>query len=53
MAQPALVNGVPGAVWLVGGQPRVVFAFTITAGQITAIALISDPTVLAGLSLRI
>jgi RNA polymerase sigma-70 factor, ECF subfamily len=28
-AQPALVNGAPGAVWAPGGQPRVVFGFTI------------------------
>ena len=29
-AQPALVNGAAGAVWAPGGQPRVVFGFTIT-----------------------
>src|SRR5213078_179018 len=28
-AQPALVNGAAGAVWAPGGQPRVVFGFTI------------------------
>src|SRR5207247_2122857 len=31
-AQPALVNGAVGAVWAPGGQPRVVFGFTITHG---------------------
>jgi RNA polymerase sigma-70 factor (ECF subfamily) len=42
-ARPALVNGTAGAVWLPGGRPRVVFAFTITDGKITGIDLIADP----------
>src|SRR6202162_3932825 len=33
-AQPALVDGAAGAVWAPGGQPRVVFGFTITRGKI-------------------
>lgn len=36
-AQPALVNGAAGAVWAPGGQPRVVFGFTITRAKIVAI----------------
>jgi len=41
--RPALIDGTPGAVWTLRGEPRVVFAFTITAGTITAIDLIADP----------
>ena len=42
-AQPALVNGAAGLVWAPGGQPRVVFTFTIARGKIVAINLIADP----------
>jgi RNA polymerase sigma factor (sigma-70 family) len=40
-AQPALINGAPGAVWVVAGRPRVVFVFTVTGGRITAIDLVA------------
>src|SRR5262249_37827115 len=33
-AQPTLINGAPGLVWAPGGQPRVVFAFTIARDRI-------------------
>ena len=36
-----------------GGQPRVVFGFTITDGGIVAIELIADPERLRGLDLAI
>jgi len=42
-AQPALLNGAVGAVWAPGGQPRVVFGFTIARGKIVAIDLVADP----------
>jgi RNA polymerase sigma factor (sigma-70 family) len=42
-AQLALVDGVPGAVWMYRGKPRAVFTFTVTGGKITAIALAGDP----------
>ena len=42
-AQPALVNGAMGLVWAPGGQPRVVFSFTITRGKIVEIDLVADP----------
>ncbi len=42
-AQPALVNGAVGLVWAPGGQPRVVFGFTITRGKIVAIEMLADP----------
>ncbi len=50
-AQPALVNGAVGAVWAAGGQPRVVFSFTITRGKIVEIDLVADPERLRQLNL--
>lgn len=52
-ARPALVNGTPGAVWAPGGQPRVVFGFTITDGRIVAIDLVADPVRLGEFDLTI
>jgi RNA polymerase sigma-70 factor (ECF subfamily) len=52
-AQLALVNGEAGLVWAPGGQPRVVFGFTIAHGKIIAINLIADPERLRRLDLRI
>src|SRR5262249_33613698 len=42
-AELALINGVTGLVWAVGGRPRVVFSFTLTGGKITRIDLLGDP----------
>jgi hypothetical protein len=42
-AQPALVNGQPGAVWMPGGQPRVVFSFTVSDNKIIGIELVAIP----------
>ena len=42
-AQPALLNGVVGAVWATRGAPRVVFGFTIMDGRIVEIELLADP----------
>ena len=42
-AQLALIGGRAGAVWAPGGQPRVVFAFTVHRDKITAIDMIADP----------
>jgi RNA polymerase sigma-70 factor (ECF subfamily) len=53
VAQPALVDGAPGAVWAPGGQPRVVFAFTITGGKIVAIEILADRARLDRLDLAI
>jgi hypothetical protein len=38
-----MVNGAVGAVWAPGGQPRVVFGFTITRGRIVEVDLVADP----------
>ena len=42
-ATRALLDGAPAAVWLVDGRPKVVYAFTSSAGHITSIELIADP----------
>ena len=52
-ARPALVDGVAGAVWAPGGQPRVVFSFTIAGGKIVVIDLIADPERIRQLDLAI
>jgi RNA polymerase sigma-70 factor (ECF subfamily) len=52
-AQMALVNGAAGAVWAPGGQPRVVFGFTIAGARIAAIDLVADPEQLRQLDLTI
>ena len=41
-ARPALVNGRPGAVWMPGGQLRVVFKFRTSRDRIVAIDLIAN-----------
>jgi RNA polymerase sigma-70 factor, ECF subfamily len=48
-ARLASIDGVPGAVWSVGGVPRVVFAFTVDGGTIRSIELIADPATIARL----
>jgi len=52
-ARLALVDGVPGAVWLAAGQPRVVFGFTLGGGKITGIDMIADPAALARLDITL
>jgi hypothetical protein len=51
VARPALVNGAAGAVWAPGGQPRVIFDFTITGGKIVEIDILADPERLRQLEL--
>lgn len=46
-AQPAFIDGEPGAVWMHEGEVRVAFCFTITGDRITAIDLVADPAGLA------
>jgi RNA polymerase sigma-70 factor (ECF subfamily) len=52
-AQPALINGDPGLVWVQHGRPRTVFGFTITRGKIIEIELLADPERLSQLDLAI
>lgn len=41
-AQPALIEGEPGAVWAPHGRPRTVFAIHVVAGRITRIEVTGD-----------
>ncbi|MGH3759004.1 sigma factor-like helix-turn-helix DNA-binding protein [Actinophytocola sp.] len=50
-ARTALVDGEPGAVWAVGGTPRVVFTVPIARHRIIAIETHADPELLAELEL--
>jgi hypothetical protein len=50
-ARLALVDGAAGLVWSQDGQPRAVFAFTVTGQGITAIELLSAPDRLRQLDL--
>jgi RNA polymerase sigma-70 factor (ECF subfamily) len=52
-AQPAIIDGAVGAVWAVGGQPRIVFEFAITDDKITEISMIADPDYLSEIDLQI
>jgi RNA polymerase sigma-70 factor, ECF subfamily len=52
-ARPALVDGVPAAVWAPGGRPRVVLSFTIAGGRIVGIDLLADPERLRHLDLAV
>jgi RNA polymerase sigma factor (sigma-70 family) len=52
-AQPALIDGAAGAVWAPDGTPRVVFGFTITAGKIVAIELLSNPDLIRAFDVTI
>jgi len=51
-AHLALFDGYAGAVWSMGGHPRVVFGFTIEEGRIVEIELLGDPDVLPTLDLE-
>jgi RNA polymerase sigma-70 factor (ECF subfamily) len=51
-ARPALIDGIPGLLWSVKGQPRVAFAFTVVHGRVMAIELIASPERLAQLDLQ-
>ncbi|MET8330275.1 sigma-70 family RNA polymerase sigma factor [Streptomyces sp. NPDC005181] len=52
-AQPALVDGVPGAVWAPGGKPRVAIDFRIEGGRIASIDLVADAVDLRAMDLQI
>ena len=51
-ARPALIDGVPGMVWSVGGTPKVVFDFTVVGDRIVAIEMLAEPVMLAALDLE-
>lgn len=47
LARPAVVDGLPGLLVIVDGQPVTVIAFTVADGVITAIRVLTDPARLA------
>ena len=52
-AQPALVNGEPGAVWMPGGKLRAAFQFRIAGDRIVEIHVVADPSTLDGLDVAL
>jgi RNA polymerase sigma factor (sigma-70 family) len=52
-ARPALVDGVPGATWLVNGTPYGVFRFTVRDGRITDIEVLLDPETVGGMDVEL
>ncbi len=46
-AQPAFIDGNPGAVWMSEGTLRVAFLFGVVGGRIATIDLVADPAALA------
>lgn len=53
LSQPALINGVPGAVTTLNGLPTAVGALTVRGGKIVAIDILADPERLRELDLTI
>jgi RNA polymerase sigma factor (sigma-70 family) len=51
-AQPALVDGQPGLMWIVGDRPRIVWDFVIAGGRIVHINMLAAPDTLASLDLE-
>jgi len=51
-ARLVLVDGAPGWVWSLHGEPQVVFAFTVEDGLVTAIDIIGDRERVAGFDLE-
>jgi RNA polymerase sigma-70 factor (ECF subfamily) len=52
-AQIALLDGVPGGVWIGGGRPVVAFAFTMRGGKVAEIELIADAERLNQMSIEV
>ncbi|WP_327150093.1 sigma-70 family RNA polymerase sigma factor [Nocardia sp. NBC_01329] len=50
-ARPALVDREPGAIWTVGGRPRIVFTFAILDAKIVGIEMIGDPEKIVSMGL--
>jgi RNA polymerase sigma factor (sigma-70 family) len=51
-ARLALVDGLAGATFSIGGRPVVVFDFTVHEGRVVGIELIADPETLGALELE-
>ncbi len=53
LSQSAMINGVPGAVTTLNGQPVAVGALTVRGGKVVAIDILADPERLRELDLTI
>jgi hypothetical protein len=42
-SQGSFVGGLPRLAWAPGGEPRVAYVFTVSAGRIAAVELVADP----------
>ncbi|MGH9917327.1 MAG: sigma factor-like helix-turn-helix DNA-binding protein, partial [Nitrososphaerales archaeon] len=51
-ARLSLIDGLAGAVWSVGGRPRVVFSFTVRDQKVVGIELLGDPNTIEILELE-
>jgi RNA polymerase sigma-70 factor (ECF subfamily) len=51
-ARPALIDGVPGAVWAVGGTPRAAFVFEVEGGRIVGIDILFEAADMAELDVE-
>ncbi len=52
-ARAALVDGVAGMAWVVGGRAKVAWTFTIDEGRIAGIEMVADPDQLADLQVTL
>jgi RNA polymerase sigma factor (sigma-70 family) len=48
----ALLDGQPGLVWALRGEPKVAFVFTVVDGSVTGIEQIADPATLTALEIE-
>ena len=48
----AFIDGLPGLVWALRGEPKVAFAFTIEDGRVTGIEQLADPATLTALEIE-
>jgi len=51
-ARPAVVDGAPGAVVVLGGQIRIVLSFIVSGGRILAVDVVADPEQLGELDIE-
>jgi RNA polymerase sigma-70 factor (ECF subfamily) len=51
-ARLALVDGAPGWVWSLRGEPQVVFGFTVEEGLVTSIDIIGEKERVAGFAIE-
>jgi RNA polymerase sigma-70 factor (ECF subfamily) len=52
-AQPALIDGAVGIVWVVDGRTKVAWDFTIVDDKIAHIAMLAEPDALDDLDLMV